>query len=116
MDGERIVEALGSFASSTCIVCKHRVDDDWIRQKVEKGEVARCPRAKCPGRKRSKGEEGGGLVKPDIVFFGESLPSRFFRCIPDLKTADLLIVMGTSLQVQPFASLIDAVPATCPRC
>lgn len=56
-----------------------------------------------------------GLVKPDIVFFGENLPSRFFRCIPDLKTADLLIVMGTSLQVQPFASLIDAVPSDCPR-
>jgi len=92
-------------------VCKHRVEPDWIRAKVEKGEVARCPRSKCKSGK--KGESG--LVKPDIVFFGESLPTRFFRCIPDLKTADLLIVMGTSLQVQPFASLIDAVPATCPR-
>ncbi|ETS60728.1 hypothetical protein PaG_04631 [Moesziomyces aphidis] len=108
---ERIVEAHGSFATSTCIACKHRVDPEWIRTKVEKGEVARCPRSKCPGRKRGE----GGLVKPDIVFFGESLPSRFFRCIPDLKKADLLIVMGTSLQVQPFASLIDAVPADCPR-
>ncbi|CDS01108.1 hypothetical protein, partial [Sporisorium scitamineum] len=112
VEADKVVEAHGSFATSTCIVCKHRVDD-WIREKVEKGEVARCPRPKCAGRKR--GAEGGGLVKPDIVFFGESLPSRFFRCIPDLKTADLLIVMGTSLQVQPFASLIDAVPSTCPR-
>lgn len=109
--GDYIVEAHGSFATSTCIVCKHRVEPDWIRAKVEKGEVARCPRPKCKSGK--KGESG--LVKPDIVFFGESLPTRFFRCIPDLKTADLLIVMGTSLQVQPFASLIDAVPATCPR-
>ena len=117
VDGEKIVEAHGSFASSTCIVCKHTVDSDWIRAKVERGEIARCPRAKCPGRKNGKGkaECEGGLVKPDIVFFGESLPSRFFRCIPDLKTCDLLIVMGTSLQVQPFASLIDAVPGDCPR-
>ncbi|EST05743.1 Sirtuin family [Kalmanozyma brasiliensis GHG001] len=115
VEGEKIVEAHGSFATSTCIVCKHRVGEDWIRAKVEKGQVARCPRDKCPGRKRGKGEEAGGLVKPDIVFFGENLPARFFRCIPDLKTADLLIVMGTSLQVQPFASLIDAVPADCPR-
>ncbi|SPO25209.1 related to NAD-dependent histone deacetylase [Ustilago trichophora] len=116
VEGEKIVEAHGSFASSTCIVCKHRVGDDWIRAKIEQGEIARCPRDKCPGRKKGKGkEEGGGLVKPDIVFFGESLPSRFVRCIPDLRSADLLIVMGTSLQVQPFASLIDAVPSTCPR-
>ena len=116
VEGDKVVEAHGSFASSTCIVCKHRVDDDWIRAKVEQGEVARCPRDKCPGRKKAKSkQDGGGLVKPDIVFFGESLPSRFFRCIPDLRSADLLIVMGTSLQVQPFASLIDAVPSSCPR-
>lgn len=49
------------------------------------------------------------LVKPDIVFFGESLPDRFFQCCQsDLRGADLLIVMGTSLQVQPFASLMSA--------
>ena len=48
-----------------------------------------------------------GLVKPDIVFFGESLPSRFFQIKQtDFPQADLLIVMGTSLTVQPFASLI----------
>ncbi|SOV09131.1 related to NAD-dependent histone deacetylase [Ustilago sp. UG-2017a] len=114
VESDKIVEAHGSFATSTCIVCKHRVDDDWIRAKVMNGEVARCPRDKCSGKKRGKGD-GEGLVKPDIVFFGESLPSRFFRCMPDFKMADLLIVMGTSLQVQPFASLIDAVPASCPR-
>lgn len=113
VEAEKVVEAHGSFATSTCIVCKQRVEDDWIREKVMSGSIARCPRPKCPGRKRGKQE--GGLVKPDIVFFGESLPARFFRCIPDLKSADLLIVMGTSLQVQPFASLIDAVPESCPR-
>lgn len=50
-----------------------------------------------------------GLVKPDIVFFGESLPARFFQYMPtDFSKADLLIVMGTSLTVQPFASLIGS--------
>jgi NAD-dependent histone deacetylase SIR2 len=46
-----------------------------------------------------------GLVKPDIVFFGEALPSDFIlnRTLP--AAADLLIIMGTSLTVQPFASL-----------
>ncbi|CAB4069913.1 SIRT2 [Lepeophtheirus salmonis] len=60
-----LVEAHGSFASSTCQLC---------------------------------GREGcGGVVKPDIVFFGESLPGRFFQ------------------SVQPFASLVNQVQDTTPR-
>jgi NAD+-dependent protein deacetylase sirtuin 2 len=55
-------------------------------------------------------------VKPDIVFFGENLPERFFKYhIKDLEAADLLIIMGTSLIVHPFASLINMVSASCPR-
>lgn len=49
-----------------------------------------------------------GVVKPDIVFFGEMLPDRFHRLVErDFREADLLIIMGSSLVVQPFASLID---------
>lgn len=49
-----------------------------------------------------------GVVKPDIVFFGEKLPDRFHDCIrDDFDRCDLLIIMGSSLEVQPFASLID---------
>lgn len=49
-----------------------------------------------------------GVVKPDIVFFRESLPTRFFDLMTtDFKRCDLLIIMGTSLTVQPFASLVD---------
>ena len=54
-----------------------------------------------------KCDKCGALVKPDIVFFGEALPQRFFHLSKeDLPAADLLLVMGTSLVVQPFASLI----------
>jgi NAD-dependent SIR2 family protein deacetylase len=43
----------------------------------------------------------------DITFFGEALPARFHRRrLTDLAQADLLIVMGTSLLVQPFAGMI----------
>ena len=53
------------------------------------------PRCKC-----------GGLVKPDIVFFNEPLPQKFnWMSTADMVTCDLLIVIGTSLTVQPFASL-----------
>lgn len=50
------------------------------------GKVPRCPT--CTG-----------VVKPDIVFFGEELPRHFLRYLVDFPLADLLIVMGTSLEV-----------------
>ena len=57
-----------------------------------------------------------GLVKPDIVFFGENLPERFFtHKHSDLREADLLLIMGTSLVVYPFAGLTDEVLEHCPR-
>lgn len=46
-----------------------------------------------------------GLIKPDVVFFGESLPKRFLQHMASLKNADLVIIMGTSLKVMPFARL-----------
>ncbi len=50
----------------------------------------------------------GGYIKPDIVFFGEALPSIFFDAQDDdFETCDLLIVMGTSLSVRPFADLVS---------
>ena len=56
------------------------------------------------------------LVKPDIVFFGEALPRRFFRHREeDMPECDLLIIMGTSLVVYPFASLQGLVGERCPR-
>ncbi|KAJ2986042.1 hypothetical protein NUW54_g9925 [Trametes sanguinea] len=58
--GDKIVEAHGSFASQHCIECHASVDGAKMRRAVETGDIIRC--ADC-----------GGLVKPDIVFFGESV-------------------------------------------
>jgi hypothetical protein len=57
-----------------------------------------------------------GVVKPDIVFFGEDLPQRFhsMRHV-DLLHCDLLFVMGTSLEVEPFASLVTLARYDVPR-
>lgn len=61
---------------------------------VMSGTVPRCPTCK-------------GVVKPDIVFFGEELPRHFFKYLTDFPLADLLIVMGTSLEVSwPHGSLL----------
>jgi NAD-dependent histone deacetylase SIR2 len=92
--GEKIVEAHGSFATQRCIECKTEFPGDEMLEKVMAGEVPHCVVPQC-----------NGLVKPDIVFFGEQLPATFHenRHVP--ATADLIIVMGTSLSVHPFASL-----------
>ena len=57
----------------------------------------------------------GGLVKPKITFYGENMPERFFRHLPDLPQAEVLLVLGTSLAVMPFASLVGRVRDTVPR-
>mmetsp|Transcript_26784 Transcript_26784/g.77374 ORF Transcript_26784/g.77374 Transcript_26784/m.77374 type:complete len:371 (+) Transcript_26784:74-1186(+) len=71
-----------------------------------------------------RGEEGwqalraskGNLVKPKIVFFGEELPERFLSLHKsDLQSCDLLIVLGTSLVVQPFAGLVSKANFAAPR-
>ena len=101
---ELIVEAHGSFASQRCIECHTPFPDDQMREHVEKAEVPRCTRPGC-----------GGLVKPDITFFGEKLPDRFFDHILVPTTADLVLVMGTSLTVHPFAGLPQRVEQGVPR-
>jgi NAD+-dependent protein deacetylase sirtuin 2 len=61
-------------------------------------------------------EDCNAVVKPDVVFFGEGLPKRFGRmAAKDFPRCDLLIILGTSLAVEPFASLVDRVPSKCPR-
>jgi len=97
-----IVEAHGSFADQHCIDCHASYDTEKLKDQIKTGEIAKCKQCK-------------GLVKPDIVFFGESLPPRFQKTVPLLRNADLLIVMGTSLTVHPFASLATMVPKSCPR-
>lgn len=99
---DKIVEAHGSFATQRCIDCMTPFDDEEMKRLVAQMNIPRC--RNCDG-----------LVKPDIVFFGEALPADFSRKVPKLREADLLLVMGTSLQVHPFASLTQLVPRTCPR-
>ncbi|NIZ40963.1 NAD-dependent protein deacylase [Entomospira entomophila] len=50
----------------------------------------------------------GGIVKPDVVLYEESLPEdTITQAIHALQSADLLIVAGTSLRVYPAASFVD---------
>ncbi|CAI6335435.1 unnamed protein product [Periconia digitata] len=101
---DKIIEAHGSFAKQSCIECKYPYPKDQMQQAIKDKSVPRCLNSEC-----------NGLVKPEIVFFGEQLPESFFRNRFLPEDSDLCIVMGTSLSVQPFASLPQACGESTPR-
>ncbi|KAF9140558.1 NAD-dependent protein deacetylase sirtuin-2 [Linnemannia schmuckeri] len=103
LDEDLLVEAHGSFATAKCIQCDMVTDSAWVKQHIMASEIPYCNRC-------------SGLVKPSITFFGESLPRRFSTQIEkDFQECDLLIVLGTSLKVEPFNKLIAQVSPKCPR-
>lgn len=55
----------------------------------------------------------GSQLRPFIVWFGESVP-RFEEAIAEAQTADIFIIIGTSMQVYPAASLIRYIPPKTP--
>ncbi|MFA6335101.1 MAG: Sir2 family NAD-dependent protein deacetylase [Bacteroidales bacterium] len=52
----------------------------------------------------------GGQLRPHIVFFGEPVP-EIERAVEIISTAEIVVVVGTSLAVYPAASLIYSAPA-----
>lgn len=101
---DKIVEAHGSFASQSCIDCGSKFDDAAMRECIQHQIVPRCPEPTC-----------GGLVKPDIVFFGQPLSTEFSEAVPLLAQTDLCLILGTSLTVYPFAALPQLIPEHVPR-
>lgn len=55
----------------------------------------------------------GGLLRPYIVWFGEEVP-LIEVAARSFENADIIVVIGTSLQVYPAAGLLDFVPADVP--
>ncbi|KAL9611979.1 MAG: hypothetical protein Q9167_003419 [Letrouitia subvulpina] len=102
--GDKIVEAHGSFATQRCIECRTPYPDNLMKEAIKERKVPHCFESQC-----------NGLVKPNIVFFGEPLPENFHRNKTVPREADLVIVMGTSLTVQPFASLPEFCDEEVPR-
>ena len=86
----RVWELHGSVHRNHCMRCGKPYPVEFIR------DSAGVPRCSC-----------GGVVKPDVVLYEESLDSRVLEgALADIQEADLLIVGGTSLAVYPAAGLI----------
>ncbi|XP_077373088.1 NAD-dependent protein deacetylase sirtuin-3 isoform X2 [Festucalex cinctus] len=99
---DKLVEAHGSFATASCHLCYTPYPAEEAKRAIMNGDTPSC--TFCTA-----------TVKPDVVFFGEDLPQKYFLHTKDFPKADLLIIMGTSLQIEPFASLVNTVRSKVPR-
>lgn len=88
---QKVYELHGSVLRNYCMKCRRFYDAEYVRQSDG------VPKCQC-----------GGVIKPDVVLYNESLDSACINGALDaLSRADLLIVGGTSLSVYPAAGLID---------
>jgi NAD-dependent deacetylase len=88
---EKVYEIHGSTWKSHCISCHREYDYYSSFEKTMREDVPKC-------------EECGGVIKPDIVFFGENV-KYLYECRNIVSNADLLIIAGSSLVVTPAALL-----------
>ncbi|KAN0042347.1 hypothetical protein ACTFIV_004910 [Dictyostelium citrinum] len=104
---DKIIHAHGSFDEWFCTVCQKQYTDksERIWREIGRGGLPFCTVHECRH-----------VIRPNVVFFGEPLSQDFrVNTITDFRKADLLIVMGTSLIVYPFASLVSDVASDVPR-
>ena len=89
---QRLYELHGSPAHHHCLSCRKYYSYNDIAPIVQSGN---CPKCDC-----------GGIIKPEIVFYGEQLDSDLLeQAFNDFESADLAIVLGSSLTVNPAALL-----------
>jgi len=86
---KNVVEFHGSMATCYCMTCKQTVQTaDFADSYLHK--------------------DCGGLVRPDVILYDEQIHSdSIHRSIDALSIADTVVIVGTSFQVYPFASLIQ---------
>jgi NAD-dependent protein deacetylase/lipoamidase len=90
---DRVVEVHGSIATSSCTTCHSSYPLENVGELFDTDGVATC--ACCMGK-----------VKPDVVLFGELLPEDAMADAERLCAgADLLLCIGSSLEVYPVAAL-----------
>jgi NAD-dependent deacetylase len=90
---ERVVEVHGSIRTSSCQWCGTAFELEQVGGLFDEEGAARCP-------------DCSGPVKPDVVLFGELLPADAMAEAESLAAgADLMICVGSSLEVYPVAGL-----------
>ena len=88
---KRVWELHGSVLRNYCMKCGKSYPTSAV------AESAGVPRCSC-----------GGIIKPDVVLYEESLDSHVIEgALQDIQQADMLIIGGTSLVVYPAAGLVN---------
>jgi NAD-dependent deacetylase len=89
-----VLELHGHMREATCISCYTKVPTDGLMEEFSaSGEVLRC--AVC-----------GGVMKPDVVLLGEQLPIQVVNAaMVHIRQADLMLIVGSSLEVLPASQL-----------
>ncbi|XP_063445298.1 NAD-dependent protein deacetylase sirtuin-1-like [Mytilus trossulus] len=104
----KVIQCHGSFATATCMSCKHKVSAEIVREDIFNQVIPKC--SVCPP------DSPTSIMKPDIVFFGESLSDEFHKQMTEDKDkCDLLIVIGSSLKVRPVALIPNSLPEDVPQ-
>lgn len=90
---QRVLELHGSLRTASCIGCGRTVKGaPLIKKFMDDGQVPVCS---C-----------GGVMKPDVVLFGEMLPMAvLMEAEAEARRCDAMLVAGSSLEVYPAASL-----------
>lgn len=89
---KNVIELHGTILKNYCTKCHSSYSVDYVAN--DKG-IPIC--SKC-----------GGIIKPDVVLYGEGLDDKAFQDAENyIRRADLLIVGGTSLTVYPAAYLVN---------
>lgn len=93
----QVIELHGSAQTATCQACGRQVRENWLsEEKLGKGEFPHC-------------ETCGGVLKPDVILFEEMLPAEaWFRAQMLSEQADLMLAVGSSLEVYPANSLPES--------
>jgi len=90
----RVVELHGTLATLSCTQCyAQSPSEGFLEAFVERGAIPHCP--KC-----------GGMLKPDVILFGEQMPQKaWLEAQREARQCDLMLVAGSSLEVLPVAGL-----------
>lgn len=90
---EKVLPVHGHTRTATCIQCGRDTSAEPLWDVVIAGDIPTC--TAC-----------GGVLKPDVVFFGELLPEEIFDAAQRAaERSDLVLVAGSSLEVTPAADL-----------
>jgi NAD-dependent deacetylase len=91
---KNVIEVHGSLQSFSCMNCYHRHDhQSLLLPFIDHGQIPFCP-------------DCGSILKPDVILFGEQLPHKpWLEAQRLVKKCDLILVIGSSLEVLPVARL-----------